>query len=85
VAEYKITIKPSALKELDGIPKKIAQQIVRRIQQLSSNPRPVGSQKLCGQERYRIRQGGYRVVYGIRDHEKIVDVVKIAHRREVYL
>ena len=85
MAEYKITIKPSALKELDGIPKKIVQQIVKRIKQLGINPRPVGCQKLSGQEAYRIRQGDYRVVYGINDTTKTVDVVKIGHRREVYL
>ncbi len=83
--EYKVTIKPSAFKELDDIPKKITQQIVKRIKQLSSNPRPVGTQKLSGQERYRIRQGDYRVVYCISDATKTVDVVKIAHRREEYL
>jgi mRNA interferase RelE/StbE len=85
VAEYKITIKPSALKELNGIPKKILQQIVKRIGQLASNPRPIGCKKLSGQERYRIRQGDYRVVYGISDSLKTVDIVKVAHRRDVYL
>lgn len=85
MAEYKLTIKPSALKELDGIPKKILQQIIKRIGQLASNPRPVGCKTLSGQERYRIRQGDYRVVYGINDPAKTVDVVKVAHRREVYL
>ncbi|MBX7143681.1 MAG: type II toxin-antitoxin system RelE/ParE family toxin [Oligoflexia bacterium] len=45
----------------------------------------MGSQKLSGQERYRIRQGDSRVVYGISDSDKTVDLVKIEHRREVYL
>ena len=85
MAEYRIEIKPSALRELERIPKKIAQQIVKRIRFLSENPRPAGCQKLSGQERYRVRQGDYRVVYGIDDSTKFVDVVKIAHRREVYL
>ena len=85
MAEYKVTIKTSALRELEEIPKKIAQQIVKRIRLLSENPRHMGSQKLSGQERFRIRQGDYRIVYGINDSAKIVDIVKIAHRREVYL
>ena len=83
VEEYKITIKPSAIKELGDIPKKIAQQIVKRVWQLALSPRPAGSQKLSGQDRYRIRQGDYRVVYGINDLIRTVDVVKIGHRREV--
>ena len=85
VAEYKITIKPSAIKELEDIPKKIAQLIVKRVWQLALSPRPIGSQKLSGQDRYRIRQGDYRVVYGINDLIRTVDVVKIGRRREVYL
>ncbi len=84
MAEYSITIKPSALKELGFIPKKISQQIVKRIQRLSFDPRPIGSQKLSAQERYRIRQGDYRVVSGIDDALRVVDVVKISHRREAY-
>jgi len=85
VEEYKIAIKPSALKELDGTQKKIAQQIVKRIWGLSTNPRTIGCQKLSGQERYRIRQGDYRVVYAITDSTRTVEIVKIGHRREVYL
>ena len=85
MAKYSISIKPSALKELGDIQKKIAQQIAKKIGGLAENPRPMGSQKLSGQERYRLRQGDYRIVYGIDDSNKTVDVVKIAHRREVYM
>ncbi len=84
MAEYSITIKPSAVKELGFIPKKISQLIVKRIQRLGTDPRPPGSQKLSAQERYRIRQGDYRVIYGIDDSTKVVDIVKISHRRDVY-
>lgn len=81
---YSISIKPSALKEFEAIPTKVIRQITRRIQFLSENPRPQGSEKLSGKEQYRIRQGDYRIVYSIDDKAKIVDVVKIGHRREVY-
>jgi mRNA interferase RelE/StbE len=77
-------VRPSATRELDSIPKKILQQITKRLQALAENPRPPGCDKLSGQERYRVRQGDYRIVYGIDDSAKVVDVVKIAHRREVY-
>jgi mRNA interferase RelE/StbE len=51
---------------------------------LADDPRPPGSEKLSGQDRYRLRQGDYRVVYGVDDELRIVEVVKIGHRREVY-
>jgi mRNA interferase RelE/StbE len=84
VAEYKLLIKPSALKELESVPKKIAGQIIQRIAALKELPRPYGCQKLSAQESYRIRQGNYRIVYSIDEVCKVVDVIKIAHRREVY-
>jgi len=81
VAKYKITIKKSAAKELQEIPKRNLQKIVKRIQSLSENPRPSGSQKLSAQEKYRVRQGDYRIVYSIDDKELVIDIVKIGHRR----
>jgi mRNA interferase RelE/StbE len=84
MAKYKITIKKSAAKELEVIPKKDLLKIVKRIQSLAQNPRPQGSQKLSGINHLRIRQGDYRVVYYVDDKDGIVDVVKIGHRREIY-
>jgi mRNA interferase RelE/StbE len=76
--------KRSAIKDLDPIPKKGLQRIIKRIESLKANPRPPGCEKLSGQERYRIRQGTSRMVYSIPDDELTVSVVKIGHRREVY-
>ena len=85
MGKFKVLIKPSARKELEDIPtKKDRQRIVRRIQNLSVDPRPPGCQKLSGYDRYRVRQGQYRIVYEVRDSELVVMVVRIGHRREVY-
>jgi len=84
MARYRISIKKSAAKELENIPKKNLRKIVKCIQSLAQNPRPAGSQKLSGQQRYRVRQGDYRVVYSVDDKDLIIDIVKIGHRREIY-
>jgi len=84
VENYKIQIKPSALKELEKLPKKILSQLVKRIQNLKKNPTPPGCEKLTGQDHYRIRQGNYRAVYSINNAKSIVDIVKIGHRKEIY-
>ena len=84
MASYRLFIKPSAVKELEGIPKKDRQRIVRKIKGLSGNPRPAGCEKLSGQDKYRIRQGPYRIVYAINDGELAAIVVKIGHRKEIY-
>jgi mRNA interferase RelE/StbE len=86
VGRYRVLIKPSARKELLAIPtKKDRQRLVRRIELLGEEPRPAGCQKLTGgSDRFRVRQGQYRIVYEIRDEELVVLVVKLGHRRDVY-
>ncbi len=84
MAEYSIRFKTSPQKQLQNIPVRDAVKIVDRIKRLAQQPRPPDSSKLAGGERYRIRQGDYRAIYSVDDSAKIVMVVKIAHRREVY-
>ncbi len=84
MARYRITIKKSAAKELGGIPAKELRRITRRIRSLAENPRPQGCQKLSALQLYRIRQGDYKIVYTVSDEERIVDIIKIGHRREIY-
>jgi len=82
--KYKIEIKKSAVKELNSIPKKDLKKIVQKIRSLSDNPRPNRCVRLSGQERYRIRQGDYRILYSIENEILVVYVIKIGHRKEVY-
>ena len=84
MGSYKILIKPSAVKEIEAIPQRDRQRIVARIQGLSSNPRPPGCEKLSGQDKFRLRQGAYRIVYSVNDDEPSLLIVKVGHRKEVY-
>jgi mRNA interferase RelE/StbE len=85
VAKYKILIKPSAVKDIEAIPlKKDRRRIVDRITKLAKNPRPPGCEKLSGQDKYRLRQGRYRIVYSIEDQDLVVYVIKVGHRKDVY-
>lgn len=84
MAGYSIFFKDSVRKDLESIPKNDLQRIMERIAGLAENPRPMGCEKLSGQEKYRVRQGNYRIVYSIQDSQLTVLVVKVGHRREVY-
>jgi mRNA interferase RelE/StbE len=84
VANYRLLIKASAAKELEAVPLKDRRRITARIQRLASDPRPVGVEKLSGQERYRLRQGNHRILFSVNDVELAVVIVKIGHRRDVY-
>jgi len=84
VASYSLLIKPSAATELEGLPRPNRRRAVSRIRALGVDPRPVGVEKLSGQEKYRIRQGDYRILSLIDDAEVSVTVVRIAHRSQAY-
>ena len=84
MASYRIEVRLSAVKELEAIPEKDLARVTARIQSLADNPRPPACEKLSGQERYRLRQGDYRIVYEVDDSRQAVTVVKVGHRREVY-
>jgi mRNA interferase RelE/StbE len=81
---YKIVIKRSAAKEIEKIPKPHRRRIVSKIQDLSIEPRPPGVKKLSGEEKYRIRQGEYRILYKIDDSIITITVVKVGNRKDVY-
>ncbi len=81
---YNVLIKPSAVKELEDIPRRDRERVVRRIHGLAGDPRPPGCEKLSAEEKYRVRRGTYRVIYAIDDETRTILVVKIAHRREAY-
>jgi mRNA interferase RelE/StbE len=85
VASYRLLIKPSAVEEIESAPKKDRLRIVKRIQDLSSDPRPPGCEKLSGHDdKYRVRQGMYRIIYTISDVDLEICIVKVGHRKEVY-
>jgi mRNA interferase RelE/StbE len=84
VASCRLLIKASAARELEALPRKERTRVVDRIRRLATNLRPPGSEKLSGEEKYRIRQGNYRILYSIDDGDASVLIVKIAHRRDVY-
>ncbi len=81
---YRIRVKRSVSKDLKKVPKKDIKRILAAIHALAENPRPPQSKKLSGQERYRLRQGNYRILYSIEDEQLVIYVVKVGNRRDVY-
>jgi mRNA interferase RelE/StbE len=81
---YKVIIKGSAKKELKRIDYQMHDRIIEHIMGLQENPRPMGCEKLGGQDSYRIRIGDYRVAFTIDDKAKLVEIIKIGDRKEIY-
>jgi mRNA interferase RelE/StbE len=86
VAAYSLSIKRSAAKELQALSdQETLTRLIEKIQALATEPRPQGAEKLAGRSNLlRVRQGNYRVIYSVDDQARMVDVIKIGHRRDVY-
>ncbi len=84
MAVYELIVRKSVSTDLRAIPKQDLERILARIAALATDPRPPGCEKLSGLERYRLRQGRYRILYEIEDARLTVTVVKVGHRRDVY-
>ena len=85
MVKYAVEMKPSARRELEGLPNNVLARTVSKIEALSYTPRPPGCKKLKGyKDQWRVRVGDWRVVYIIDDNKALVSITRIAHRREVY-
>lgn len=82
--KYEITIERNALKALEKIPTVDRNKIVRFIESLENNPRPVGVKKLIGRDGWRIRIGRYRVIYEIEDRICHILILDVGHRKDIY-
>ena len=82
---YRIEYRPEARRSLKKLDPPTRRRIVSRIEKLADNPRPAGVEVLKGLEHlYRLRVGDYRVIYRIEDRARLVLVIRVGHRREVY-
>ena len=84
MGRFEIEFRASVEKELKKIPQKDQIRILRSIALLSTDPHPPTSKKLSGQDRYRLRQGDYRILYEVFDQRLVIVIVKIGHRRDVH-
>jgi len=81
---YRIEVRRRAQRALDKLPKSDFQVVIEAIKDLAHTPRPRGIEKVKSTGLWRIRQGDYRIVYAIDDNERLVIVVRVGHRREIY-
>ena len=81
---YKVELRRSSQKSLEKIQTQERLKIINTLLELEQNPRPRGIEKVSGVELWRIREGDYRIVFSIDDVEKIITIVRIGHRRDVY-
>ena len=81
---YAVFILRRAQKELAELPSEVYEHAKEAIRNLGENPRPRGCRKLAGREGWRVRVSDYRIIYEIDDAARIVTVLDVGHRRDIY-
>ena len=81
---YRVDLRRRVLRQLENLPEKDCQAVVKALEKLEENPRPPGVEKIKGTELWRIRKGDYKAIYHIDDNEEIVTIVRIGHRKDIY-
>ncbi len=84
MAVYTVEIVPKAEKEYLKLPESVRLRVQEIILSLEKNPRPFGSKKLRGTDYHRLRSGDYRIVYSIDDKSRVIKVLSVGHRKEIY-
>ena len=82
--KYTVYITKTVQKQLAKFPNTVADRLERKMLALEDDPRPSGAVKLTGRDAYRIRVGDYRFIYDIQDTILTVDILKVAHRKDIY-
>lgn len=83
---WSLQIAPSAARTLDRLPERVAGAVVEfLVGPLLESPEHVGKPMQRELTGYRsARRGAYRVVYRMIERERVVRVVRIEHRSDVY-
>ena len=82
--KYHLELTHSAEKELHRYHPKLQDRIINKIFMLNETPCPRGLKKLFGSNNYRVRLGDYRIIYSIDDTRRIVKILDIGHRKDIY-
>ena len=83
--KYGIVFSRSIKKDLRRIPQLVIARIQEALRALQENPFPPASKKLNDMDNlYRIRVGNYRIMYLVDTKIRIITVVRIGDRKDVY-
>ena len=81
---YQVSILPPALKAISKLDRTTRDRIMAAIDDLANDPRPTQVEKLAKYELWRVRVGDYRIVYEVDDRSRLVAVVRVGNRRDIY-
>ena len=80
---YDVKIKPKALKQLKKLQKDVVERILKKITIIKDTPQSF-MKKLEAKDIWSLRVGDYRVLIDILEDKKIIEIIKVGHRKEIY-
>jgi mRNA-degrading endonuclease RelE of RelBE toxin-antitoxin system len=84
-APWRVEVMAPARREFDRLPISVAAAVLETLSAIAENPRRLGKPLMLEhQGRFSARRGPYRIIYELDDDERLVRVVAIGHRRDVY-
>lgn len=81
---YELIYSPTALKQLEKLNKGARERVIAVLARLRIRPESCDIKKLIGIPGYRLRVGGYRIIFDIEKEKLHVLVLKIGHRQNIY-
>ena len=81
---YAVFLLRRAQAQLAKLPSEVYEPVKDAIRMLGEEPRPHRCKKLIGREGWRVRVRDYRIIYEIDDAGKVVTILDIGNRREIY-
>ncbi len=82
---WRVVVMAPARREFDRLPISVAAAVLETLDAIAENPRRLGKHLMLEHEgRFSARRGPYRVIYELDEPQRVVRVVAIGHRRDVY-
>ena len=82
---WRVVVMPPARREFDRLPISVAAAVLETLDAIAENPKRLGKPLMLEHEgRYSARRGPYRIIYELDEAERLVRVIAIGHRRDVY-
>ncbi len=84
-APWRVVVMPPARRQFARLPISVAAAVLETLQAIAENPQRLGKRLMFEHEgRYSARRGPYRIIYELEEAERVIRVIAIGHRRDIY-
>ncbi len=82
---WRLVVTGPARRQFDRLPISVAAAVLETFDAIAENPKRLGKRLVLEHEgRWSARRGPYRIIYELIEEERLVRVIAIGHRRDIY-